>query len=84
MITPRPPDNQKKTAMSLVDRSDVARTWLVGVALCLLTVGALAHGICESNQYFLQGATRVPFLPYLYLGAKRMVTGCTTCCSCAA
>ena len=55
-----------------------ARTWflwLVGAALWLLMAGAFAHGVSESDKGFLQGSTGVQFLPYLYLGAKHMVTG---------
>ncbi|MDQ1813052.1 HupE/UreJ family protein [Massilia sp. CCM 9210] len=54
---------------------DAARAWLLGMLLCLVTAGAFAHGVSESDQSFLQGATGVHFLPYLYLGAKHMVTG---------
>jgi hypothetical protein len=61
--------------MSFNDRGHAARAWLIGAALCLLTAGAFAHGVSESDQSFLQGATGVNFLPYLYLGAKHMVTG---------
>ncbi|NHZ44150.1 HupE/UreJ family protein [Massilia aquatica] len=61
--------------MSSIDRANGARSCLLGMALCLLTAGALAHGVSESDQSFLQGATGVHFLPYLYLGAKHMVTG---------
>ncbi|MDQ1833260.1 HupE/UreJ family protein [Massilia scottii] len=54
---------------------DAARAWLLGMLLCLVTAGAFAHGVSESDQSFLQGATGVHFLSYLYLGAKHMVTG---------
>ncbi|NHZ98509.1 HupE/UreJ family protein [Massilia sp. CCM 8734] len=61
--------------MLVIDRGDAARAWLLGMVLCLLTAGAWAHGVSESDKGFLQGATGVHFLPYLYLGAKHMVTG---------
>ncbi|NHZ91061.1 HupE/UreJ family protein [Massilia sp. CCM 8733] len=61
--------------MSFNDRANRARACLLGMALCVLATGALAHGVSESDQSFLQGATGVHFLPYLYLGAKHMVTG---------
>ena len=48
-------------------------------ALALLSFlwagAALAHGVSESDAGFLQGASGVQFVPYLYLGAKHMVTG---------
>jgi hypothetical protein len=49
--------------------------WLLGLVFCLLSATALAHGVAESDKGFLQGATGVQFMPYLYLGAKHMVTG---------
>lgn len=49
--------------------------WLAAVVLCLLSAGAWAHGVSESDKGFLQGAAGVQFIPYLYLGAKHMVTG---------
>jgi hypothetical protein len=49
--------------------------WLLGLAVFLLSAGAYAHGVSESDQGFLMAATGVQFLPYLYLGAKHMVTG---------
>lgn len=61
--------------MSFHNRGHAVRIWLTGLALSLLTAGAFAHGVSESDQTFLQGASGVHFLPYLYLGAKHMVTG---------
>ena len=34
-----------------------------------------AHGVADRNQGFLASAKGVHFFPYLYLGAKHMVTG---------
>jgi hypothetical protein len=52
--------------------------WLVGVTL-LLALGlgpeAWAHGVAENDKAFIQGATGVHIAPYIYLGAKHMVTG---------
>ncbi len=48
---------------------------LLTLLLALCATGALAHGVSESDQGFLQGASGVQFFPYLYLGAKHMVTG---------
>lgn len=48
---------------------------LLLILLTLLTGAASAHGVSESDQGFLQAATGLHILPYLYLGAKHMVTG---------
>jgi len=48
---------------------------LAGFLLLVIAGAALAHGVSDSDKGFLAGATGVHFLPYLYLGAKHMVTG---------
>jgi hypothetical protein len=48
-----------------------------GLALAAILGGtvAFAHGVAEGDAQFLERAQGVQFLPYLYLGAKHMVTG---------
>ncbi|MFT2092525.1 HupE/UreJ family protein [Paraglaciecola sp. 2405UD69-4] len=41
----------------------------------LAAMPVLAHGLAQQNQGFLTGISGVHFIPYLYLGAKHMVTG---------
>ncbi len=48
---------------------------LLAVLLSLVATAALAHGVSAADKGFLQGSTGVQFLPFLYLGAKHMVTG---------
>lgn len=49
--------------------------WLLAVTLSMLAGLVMAHGVSESDKGFLQGAAGVQIIPYLYLGAKHMVTG---------
>lgn len=49
--------------------------WLLLPGLFLLTVGAQAHGIARSDQAFVQGNSGMQIIPFIYLGAKHMVTG---------
>jgi hypothetical protein len=51
------------------------RHWLL--LLCLLSVAgaAMAHGVAESDQEYLRQTTGPQIGPFLYLGAKHMVTG---------
>jgi hypothetical protein len=49
--------------------------WILGSVLLLIGASAFAHGVSDSDKGFLQGSTGVQFLPFLYLGAKHMVTG---------
>ena len=49
--------------------------WALGTLLTLLAMAAGAHGVSESDKGFLQGSTGMQLLPYMYLGAKHMVTG---------
>ena len=59
--------------------SGVSRTLVhvfIAALLSLTLVGtALAHGVAEGDQGYVQEVTGVQFLPFLYLGAKHMVTG---------
>ncbi|RDX36661.1 HupE/UreJ family protein [Kangiella sp. HD9-110m-PIT-SAG07] len=50
-------------------------TKVVMVLLSLLSVEALAHGVDDSTRNFLENNTGVQFIPFLYIGAKHMVTG---------
>ncbi len=47
--------------------------WL-SLGLLAATV-SLAHGVAEADAGFIQSVQGVAFIPYLYLGAKHMVTG---------
>ena len=53
------------------------RLWL-GLGLLLLTglvSQAFAHGVAEGDKGYIQESSGVLFLPFVYLGAKRMITG---------
>nr|WP_238995333.1 HupE/UreJ family protein [Sphingomonas solaris] len=41
----------------------------------MLADSALAHGVAEGDKAFIQNNPGVNIIPYIYLGAKRMVTG---------
>lgn len=47
----------------------------IGLLLCLLGSQALAHGVAPEDQSFLQNVSGLHLLPFMYLGAKHMVTG---------
>ena len=49
---------------------------VLSIALLLLVSGsAYAHGVDEDTQTFLSGNSGVAFVPFLYIGAKHMLTG---------
>jgi len=50
---------------------------LVIISLCLmgLSIDVFAHGVDDNTRAFLQQNTGVQFVPFLYIGAKHMVTG---------
>jgi len=55
-----------------------SRLTCILIALCLISLtsfGAMAHGVDESTRLFLQNNTDVQFFPFMYIGAKHMVTG---------
>ena len=41
----------------------------------LLSTAAYAHGVAEGDQGYVQEVSGVQFIPFMYLGAKHMVTG---------
>ncbi len=50
--------------------------WLLAFGLLLLAVGtAFAHGVASDDQAFLEKNSGMQLLPFVYLGAKHMVTG---------
>jgi hypothetical protein len=51
--------------------------WVCVLGLTLLgaTVEALAHAVAEGDRGYIQEITGVHLLPFVYLGAKHMVTG---------
>ncbi len=52
------------------------RPLLVGLSLFLFfCASAFAHGVAEGDQGYIQEITGVNLLPFVYLGAKHMVTG---------
>ena len=48
---------------------------LVCCALCFLAASAYGHAISDSNASFVQQLNGPAVVPFLYLGAKHMVTG---------
>ncbi|MAI37073.1 HupE/UreJ family protein [Alteromonas sp.] len=50
-------------------------TYLTIALLALVSVEALAHGVDDKTRAFLEQNTGVQFIPFLYIGAKHMITG---------
>ena len=50
-------------------------TGLIILIGCLIPFSSLAHGVDENTKQFLQGNQGVALIPFLYIGAKHMVTG---------
>jgi len=51
------------------------RALLPAAALIAFASAASAHGVAEGDSRFLESVQGVHFIPYMYLGAKHMVTG---------
>lgn len=53
--------------------------WLWVCAACLILIGlpaaALAHGVTDGDKGYIQETSGPQLIPFLYLGAKHMVTG---------
>jgi hypothetical protein len=48
---------------------------IILVICCLISISAYAHGVDEETQSFLTTNKGVAFGPFLYIGAKHMITG---------
>lgn len=45
------------------------------LVMLLITTEAMAHGVDEDDRSFIEGSAGINIIPYIYLGAKHMVTG---------
>lgn len=59
----------------MLNNSNRVYRLLLLLLLTLLSVNAFAHGVDDSTRSFLQQNTGVQFVPFLYIGAKHMLTG---------
>ncbi|MEJ2408777.1 MAG: HupE/UreJ family protein, partial [Novosphingobium sp.] len=48
---------------------------LLTLSLAFYSVAALAHDVSVGDKAFVQSINGPAFIPFLYLGAKHMVTG---------
>ena len=48
---------------------------VLGMALLLFCEAALAHAVAQGDKGYIQEITGINLLPFVYLGAKHMVTG---------
>lgn len=56
-------------------RHIVATLLLASLSLLLLAHGAAAHAVAEGDKGYIQEISGVHIIPFIYLGAKHMVTG---------
>jgi hypothetical protein len=60
---------------ALLERVARLATPALALAMMLMSEAALAHGVAEGDKAFIQANPGVNIIPYMYLGAKHMVTG---------
>jgi hypothetical protein len=61
--------------LSLSSGSGLITKWLLLVCLFGFSTSLLAHGVDDSTKRFLLANEGVAIIPYMYIGAKHMVTG---------
>lgn len=49
--------------------------FFLGMAGLLISGQVFAHGVAEGDAAFIEGSQGVQFIPFIYLGAKHMVSG---------
>ncbi len=54
-----------------------SRWWasIGAMLLSLMATSAFAHGVAEDDKLFIEQASGMQLMPFIYLGAKHMVTG---------
>jgi hypothetical protein len=67
------PSRERKAALLVLCRAAFAFGLLV--ILALMPVPAFAHAVAEGDKGYIQEISGVHLLPFVYLGAKHMVTG---------
>jgi hypothetical protein len=68
--------SRKKWSWPRHARHRLALLTLLGLAfLPVFGADALAHGVAEGDKGYIQEITGINLLPFMYLGAKHMVTG---------
>jgi len=50
-------------------------TLLIPLCMLFFSAGVSAHGVAEGDKGYIQEITGAHILPFIYLGAKHMVTG---------
>jgi len=63
------------TTQSTGPRIAIGATLMAALAIALLPTDALAHGVASGDKGYIQAIFGVHAIPYMYLGAKHMVTG---------
>jgi hypothetical protein len=53
----------------------IIATFILSVALLLFSGAAFAHAVAEGDKGYIQEISGIHILPFIYLGAKHMVTG---------
>ena len=60
---------------ALLDRVARFATPVLVLAMMLISEAVLAHGVTEGDKSFIEANPGLNIIPYMYLGAKHMVTG---------
>jgi hypothetical protein len=69
------PHNRGGGCLHIVDFRPFLIFLLTIFSLTLLSTAALAHAVAEGDKGYIQEISGINILPFIYLGAKHMVTG---------
>ena len=58
-----------------MDKSTFAMNIVISIFLLLIASVAYAHGVDDNTKQFLQNNEGLAIAPYMYIGAKHMITG---------
>jgi hypothetical protein len=58
-----------------IARALSGRVWFIALLGTVLSAAAFAHGVADDDKSFIERSSGQQIIPFMYLGAKHMVTG---------
>ena len=70
-----PPSGARSRSLCVRSRTVLLTLTAALLMLAFTSLDANAHGVAEGDKGYIQEITGIHLLPFMYLGAKHMVTG---------
>jgi hypothetical protein len=67
--------NNRNPNLGWIARALSGRVWFIALLGTALSAAAFAHGVADDDKSFIERSSGQQIIPFMYLGAKHMVTG---------